>query len=377
MALAQKSHLISDIDDVRPSSSSLFPDPEYHDIVHDFRPSPKCPSDSTWYGNVPTETWPPRNGFLDPIDTKRTDHDLDMSASIPSDIARAKFGKMKMSYADLIYTALRSQVPHQMTLRDLYQWFRDNTDKPKGNNQGWMNTIRFNLSLNQAFQRIQEGQSCWGLVDRFSEGVQPTHRYRNFQNKRSSTNTVKDHHMAPCRPERPRTHKAKGKICRQAASCTGLQYSNTPWACPYQGQRAPYCLFSFQALDPIVAIQVPDFIMQDSAWPWKNIGYHAVCKDSTTLMSSSYELPGTLGLSYAMDSNVPPNIDSLTQLYKRVREHVDEAMRTLPSHLLAMVVNIVKELADPEEEIDKLWEKDKFSDVYDLGRISKYTKLLK
>ncbi|KAK2038270.1 hypothetical protein LZ31DRAFT_546328 [Colletotrichum somersetense] len=156
MALAQKSHLTSDINDVRPSSNSLFPDPEYHDIGPECRPSHKCPSDSTWYGNVPTEIRPPRNGFIDPLDTKRTDHDSDVSASVPSDIARAEFGKMEMTYADLIYEALRSQDSHQMTLRDLYQWFKDNTNKPKDDSdRGWMNSIRFNLSLNQISRRVQ------------------------------------------------------------------------------------------------------------------------------------------------------------------------------------------------------------------------------
>lgn len=58
-------------------------------------------------------------------------------------------------YAQLIYRALLSRPEHSMTLQEIYQWFRENTDKIKGRdkitgkeNKGWQNSIRHNLSMN-------------------------------------------------------------------------------------------------------------------------------------------------------------------------------------------------------------------------------------
>lgn len=53
-------------------------------------------------------------------------------------------------YAKLIYRALKSSgPPYAMTLQEIYQWFRDNTDKDKYHSKGWQNSIRHNLSMNQ------------------------------------------------------------------------------------------------------------------------------------------------------------------------------------------------------------------------------------
>lgn len=53
-------------------------------------------------------------------------------------------------YAQLIYRAFMSTKPkYAMTLQDIYQWFRENTDKAKRDGKGWQNSIRHNLSMNQ------------------------------------------------------------------------------------------------------------------------------------------------------------------------------------------------------------------------------------
>ncbi|TPX16342.1 uncharacterized protein E0L32_003991 [Thyridium curvatum] len=54
-------------------------------------------------------------------------------------------------YAQLIFKAFMSVPTHAMTIQELYQWFRDNTNKAKGQGQGWQNSIRHNLSMNDAF----------------------------------------------------------------------------------------------------------------------------------------------------------------------------------------------------------------------------------
>lgn len=52
-------------------------------------------------------------------------------------------------YAKLIYQAFMSSPRRALTLQEIYQWFRDNTDKGKpGQGKGWQNSIRHNLSMN-------------------------------------------------------------------------------------------------------------------------------------------------------------------------------------------------------------------------------------
>ncbi|EWZ78906.1 hypothetical protein FOXG_17260 [Fusarium oxysporum f. sp. lycopersici 4287] len=76
--------------------------------------------------------------------------------------------KAKEPYAKLIYRALMSAPDQAMTLHEIYQWFRDNTDKhikkdstrrrPGKNDNGWQNSIRHNLSMNEAFVKREYKQ---------------------------------------------------------------------------------------------------------------------------------------------------------------------------------------------------------------------------
>ena len=52
-------------------------------------------------------------------------------------------------YAQLIYRALMDAPGHTMILRDIYDWFKQNTDKAADKEtKGWQNSIRHNLSMN-------------------------------------------------------------------------------------------------------------------------------------------------------------------------------------------------------------------------------------
>lgn len=54
-------------------------------------------------------------------------------------------------YAKLIYRALMSAPNHSMVLQEIYQWFRENTQKGSSDGKGWMNSIRHNLSMNAVY----------------------------------------------------------------------------------------------------------------------------------------------------------------------------------------------------------------------------------
>lgn len=68
----------------------------------------------------------------------------------PSSI-EAPGGKVDEPYAQLIYRAFMSTPNKSMTLQEIYQWFRENTDKAKSEGKGWQNSIRHNLSMNGVF----------------------------------------------------------------------------------------------------------------------------------------------------------------------------------------------------------------------------------
>ncbi|KAI0521484.1 hypothetical protein F5B22DRAFT_661850 [Xylaria bambusicola] len=91
--------------------------------------------------------------------------------------------KTNMPYAQYIRLALLSVKPHSMSLAQIYQWFRDNTDKASDISKGWQNSIRHNLSMNKAFSKREGGSeskksSEWFLEDWAVHGVESTTRYR-------------------------------------------------------------------------------------------------------------------------------------------------------------------------------------------------------
>ena len=53
-------------------------------------------------------------------------------------------------YARLIHEALMQAPGHRMMLREIYDWFVQNTTKPsESGTNGWQNSVRHNLSMNQ------------------------------------------------------------------------------------------------------------------------------------------------------------------------------------------------------------------------------------
>ncbi|KAH9860990.1 hypothetical protein IAQ61_010726 [Plenodomus lingam] len=90
-------------------------------------------------------------------------------------------------YAQLIYQALLHADGHTMILRDIYDWFKKYTDKAAASEtKGWQNSIRHNLSMNGAFEKVDQPgeESRKGFMWRLSEsaireGVKSTTRYRS------------------------------------------------------------------------------------------------------------------------------------------------------------------------------------------------------
>jgi Forkhead domain len=69
---------------------------------------------------------------------------------LTKDIQDDEEGPGDKPYARLIHEALMQAPGHRMMLREIYDWFVQNTTKPsESGTNGWQNSIRHNLSMNQ------------------------------------------------------------------------------------------------------------------------------------------------------------------------------------------------------------------------------------
>ncbi|KAH7024251.1 hypothetical protein B0J12DRAFT_386406 [Macrophomina phaseolina] len=108
-------------------------------------------------------------------------------------------------YSKLIYRALMDTPGHTMVLRDIYQWFKVNTDKTDKETKGWQNSIRHNLSMNGAFDKVEQAPgedtkkgNMWRLTEEaIREGVKSTTRYRKPHSKRGAKNPHGQFHHPP------------------------------------------------------------------------------------------------------------------------------------------------------------------------------------
>ncbi|TKA75378.1 hypothetical protein B0A55_06014 [Friedmanniomyces simplex] len=94
---------------------------------------------------------------------------------------------IEVCYAQLLWRCLKQAPEHTMTLKELYDWVREHSQKAKDpKNRGWQNSVRHNLSMNAAFERVppRESQgvkkgSLWRLTPAaLRDGVISTTRYR-------------------------------------------------------------------------------------------------------------------------------------------------------------------------------------------------------
>ncbi|KAJ4329147.1 hypothetical protein N0V84_000271 [Fusarium piperis] len=203
-------------------------------------PSSQSPATiPTSSGGVLSGTNSPREGLLD-APTYMTAKKEESPAGEPENLAspekqpetRESQGlssgigaKPEEPYAQLIYRALMGAPGHAMTLQEIYQWFRDNTDKESKNEntgkksgknaEGWQNSIRHNLSMNKAFTKELPKKEAgsepntrdstaggdpkrsteWRLVDwAIRDGVQSTTRYRPGNSARRAMGSKVQHH---------------------------------------------------------------------------------------------------------------------------------------------------------------------------------------
>lgn len=86
---------------------------------------------------------------MDPEDVEMCAHDMKYEETGSPSTVDPSNDKNEPPYAKLIWQAFMSTPSRSMHLQQIYEWFRQNTDKANGDGKGWMNSIRHNLSMNK------------------------------------------------------------------------------------------------------------------------------------------------------------------------------------------------------------------------------------
>ncbi|KAF2111025.1 hypothetical protein BDV96DRAFT_650628 [Lophiotrema nucula] len=153
-------------------------------------------------------------------------------------------------YAQLIWKALMGVEGHTMVLRDIYNWFKDNTDKATDKEtKGWQNSIRHNLSMNGAFEKVdQPGEDArkgfmWKLTNEaIREGVKSTTRYRSKQPSK------RNYRSGNPQPQRQASGAKGGQAAKRSArlrrSNRASEMSNAYRSDPYMARPMPQVAYS-------------------------------------------------------------------------------------------------------------------------------------
>jgi hypothetical protein len=108
-------------------------------------PAPTTMSESPGMSFPRAFAWPAQQESRGPFEDRRGDT---YYAGSPEDEEDETM--CDKPYARLIYDALMQAPGHRMMLREIYDWFQRHTTKPaESGTNGWQNSIRHNLSMNQ------------------------------------------------------------------------------------------------------------------------------------------------------------------------------------------------------------------------------------
>ncbi|KAJ5467722.1 Winged helix-turn-helix transcription repressor DNA-binding [Penicillium sp. IBT 31633x] len=159
----------------RPSSSggpSLAPAPQF--LKRQVTPPPRSP-DTT--GQRTAKQSPLYNRGMMLESTEEIDYSKDSAKDL----------KPPYSYATLIAQAIFSSEEEKLTLNSIYNWIMEKYAFYRHSQSGWQNSIRHNLSLNKAFQKVPRRTDEPGKGMKWQIAVEYREEYRKKQMRKGGT----------------------------------------------------------------------------------------------------------------------------------------------------------------------------------------------
>ncbi|KAJ6004956.1 transcriptional regulator family: Forkhead [Penicillium herquei] len=178
----------------RPSSSggpSLAPAPSF--LKRTVTPPPRSPD--TTVGARTAKQSPLYNRGMMMESTEEIDYSQDSSKDL----------KPPYSYATLIAQAIFSSEEEKLTLNSIYNWIMDRYAFYRHSQSGWQNSIRHNLSLNKAFQKVPRRTDEPGKGMKWQIAVEYREEYRKKQMRKGNQSSA---------PSSPATKEPPSSVTR-------------------------------------------------------------------------------------------------------------------------------------------------------------------
>ncbi|KAJ5774017.1 Winged helix-turn-helix transcription repressor DNA-binding [Penicillium paradoxum] len=157
---------------VPPSSSggpSLAPAPQF--LKRQVTPPPRSPDTA---GQRTAKQSPLYNRGMMMESTEEIDYSKDSAKDL----------KPPYSYATLIAQAIFSSEEEKLTLNSIYNWIMDKYAFYRHSQSGWQNSIRHNLSLNKAFQKVPRRTDEPGKGMKWQIAIEYREEYRKKQTRK-------------------------------------------------------------------------------------------------------------------------------------------------------------------------------------------------
>lgn len=162
----------------RPSSSggpSLAPPPQF--LKRNVTPPPRSPDT---VGQRTAKQSPLYNRGMMMESTEEIDYSKDAAKDL----------KPPYSYATLIAQAIFSSEEEKLTLNSIYNWIMDRYAFYRHSQSGWQNSIRHNLSLNKAFQKVPRRTDEPGKGMKWQIAAEYREEYRKKQTKKGTQSSA-------------------------------------------------------------------------------------------------------------------------------------------------------------------------------------------
>ena len=162
----------------RPSSSggpSLAPAPQF--LRRNVTPPPKSPDTA---GARTAKQSPLYNRGMMMESTEEIDYSKDAAKDL----------KPPFSYATLIAQAIFSSEEEKLTLNSIYNWIMERYAFYRHSASGWQNSIRHNLSLNKAFQKVPRRTDEPGKGMKWQIAAEYREEYRKKQTRKGTQSSA-------------------------------------------------------------------------------------------------------------------------------------------------------------------------------------------